>query len=778
MNATSYVIALNPGEKCFNKKKKNNFKKSLLLKLISFFFFFVSFAPTSLFAQIGFSYSYFNLTRNNGGGTLEPGDIIEVHALGFVNTGTTIKRFYFIDSIRSGTQYIPNSLKIITNEGVPLLIFTDASNDDAGVYDAAVPGVRINIGTSTPGGKAFSGASFYSTSGGGVVTGGDVPIAGPGTLGIIAYQLRITASMGDTIRIGGNFYYRKSGTDYKYHFENTKIKVVQNQGFCPNFSSASFTAESSFGSGNTQNRPQGVAAPGYTKVNITPNKPNDNFYAVVNNSSGDGTTDNTVGYKPNPHRVFGAWDIVGDHTNAASPTIGNLPVSPGTNGGYMLLVNADYNTGLCYIDTIKNVCPNTYYEFSVWIRNLCGQCGSDYTGTPYGPDPGPGFNDKYHGVMPNLTYTVNNVDYYTSGNIHYNGAWQKRGFIYKTGPTETSFVIGIKNNSSGGDGNDWVLDDINLSTCYPNLIMNPNDTAAVCAGFPTTISDTVKSYYNNYGNYQWEASADGNSWFPVKIVGGNIVPGSDPKTATPVLVNGLYQYHADAMIIPKASDSGYYFRLKVATTISNLSNINCSVDNSQKVFLKVYSSSCKVLNAKILNFNGSVINSKNVLQWIMKDDEDISNYVIEKSVDGVHFEQAGSVPPQDNRFGDGYIFTDHENTSNINYYRLKVIGENNSPAIYSKTILLYNRSASLKISTINPFRDVLKVNIFLPAMSKVEMNLCDMYGKILSKKTLQLGAGNSQVTFDDLSNLPVGMYILNVLQNGNFVQKKLIKENY
>ena len=147
--------------KCYSKNLKiNRSEKERAVKpflFLSFFtsVFFLSVLPKTLFAQIGFSYSYFDLTRNNGGGTLEPGDIIEVHALGFVTTGTTIKNFYFTDSIRSGTQYVPGSMRIITNEGVTLLAFTDASNDDAGVYDASpTPRIRINIGTSIPGGVA------------------------------------------------------------------------------------------------------------------------------------------------------------------------------------------------------------------------------------------------------------------------------------------------------------------------------------------------------------------------------------------------------------------------------------------------------------------------------------------------------------------------------------------------------------------------------------------------------------------------------------------------
>jgi len=769
--------------KCYSKnlwinrsEKKRDVKAFLFL---SFFtsVFFLSVLPKTLFAQIGFSYSYFNLTRNNGGGTLEPGDIIEVHALGFVTTGTTIKNFYFTDSIRSGTQYIPGSMRIITNEGVTLLSFTDASNDDAGVYDASpTPRIRINIGTATPGGVAKSGGGYSNTSGGGVVNGGDVPKAGPGTLGIVAYQLKITAGFGATLHLGGNFFYTMSGIDYIYHFPNTDIMILQNQGFCANFSSASFSAESSFGSGTTQNRPQGVAAPGYTKVNITTSKPNDNYYAVVNNSSGTGSTDNTVPYKvAGSPRVFGAWDIIGDHTNATNPSLGNLPVSPGSNGGYMLLVNADYNTGLTYRDTIKNVCPNTYYEFSSWIRNLCGQCGADLNGNTYGRDPGPGFNDKYHGVMPNLTYTVNDIDYYTTGNIHYTATWQKRGFIYKTGPSETSFVIGIKNNASGGDGNDWVLDDINLSTCYPNLIMNPNDTAVACAGYPITITDTVKSYYNNYGNYQWEASADGGTtWFPVKISGGAVVAGADPNSITPVLVNGLYQYHVDAAFTPAVSDSGFYFRLKVATTIPNLTDINCSVDNSQKVFLKVLSSKCSVLTAKVLNFSGTVLNSKNILQWSVDDENPIKEYEVEKSTDGIHFITVGVVDPGG---ANGYTFTDPENTSNVNYYRIKLINQGTNSLSYSKTIMLYNRTVTFKISPVNPFRSNLKINIILPDHGVVDMNLFDMYGKCVVKKSLQLEAGSSEITFDNVANLPPGMYILTALHNGIILQNKLIKSS-
>ena len=53
----------------------------------------------------------------------------------------TTNNFYYIDTIRAGTQYINGSIRLITNEGVSFSgsgPYTNASNDDAGVYDCNV----------------------------------------------------------------------------------------------------------------------------------------------------------------------------------------------------------------------------------------------------------------------------------------------------------------------------------------------------------------------------------------------------------------------------------------------------------------------------------------------------------------------------------------------------------------------------------------------------------------------------------------------------------------
>ena len=51
------------------------------------------------------------------------------------------------------------------------------------------------------------------------------------------------------------------------------------------------------------------------------------------------------------------WHVLpGDHT--------------GNTNGYFMLVDASLEPGVFYLDTVKNLCANTNYEFAAWMLNL------------------------------------------------------------------------------------------------------------------------------------------------------------------------------------------------------------------------------------------------------------------------------------------------------------------------------------------------------------------------------------------------------------------------
>jgi hypothetical protein len=742
-------------------------------KRILFVFLAVFFQSISgdILAQNIYSYSYQNVSRNNGGGTLEKGDTIEVRAL--VKVEVTTPNFYYIDTIRAGTAYVNNSLRVITNEGLTFRgPYTDTDNDDLGVYDVSggIPRIRVNLGVGAQGALAGTAANrFGNTTGGGTVTPNEKPKFYGKTLFVVAYRLVITAEFDDIIYLTGNYYWdstytkKEKGKDVKYadpknhRFNYAGIKVIQNQDLCINFSSATFTAESDFGLGSLQNRPTGATVPGYNKVPLNANDPQDGNYAIANNTSANGTTNDAGPYSSNPARVFNVWDIVGDHTGAADPIKGNPPTPAGQPGGYMLVVNAAYPTGEAYRDQIKNVCPNTYYEFSAWVRNICGKCSTDSNGVSPGTP----------GVQPNLAFTINDIDYYTTGNIPYTQEWVKRGFIYKTGPSETQFNITIKNNAPGGGGNDWVLDDIKLATCYPNLIMNPSDTAKLCADYLVHLSDTVKSYFNNYTSFCWQKSTDGVNWVNTNNCG----------TAVPVFKNGLWEYVVDTVFTVAASDSGMHFRVKVATTDANLLEDQCAVENSQKVYLQVFSMDCRALEEKFLNFTGNIIKGYAELKWTPKNQHDLGKYEIERSSDGINFKKIGVINTSESLNQTGYGFIDPDRLNSTAFYRLKLVSKEGRSKIYSKTIHLFNANDPFKVSSPNPFKGNLKLDIFLPVDGKIDIQISNVLGKLMVKKEVTLSKGNSHLTLSETNSLPQGWYIIRTIHNGKAVQNRLFKSN-
>ncbi len=138
-------------------------------------------------------------------------------------------------------------------------------------------------------------------------------------------------------------------------------------------------------------------------------------------------------------------------------------------------------------------------------------------------------------------------------------------------------TFSIRNNGQGGGGNDWVMDDITITTCLPTMSYSPSITPNVCEGNALTIHDTIRSYFDNYTHYIWQRSTDG---------GTNWTDITSPATGTPVLIAGAYQYVASYTIPPgnaTLADSADLYRVIVATTGTNLTLPSCQVTDQTNI---------------------------------------------------------------------------------------------------------------------------------------------------------------------------------------------------
>ncbi|HMI77918.1 MAG TPA: hypothetical protein VK484_03950, partial [Ferruginibacter sp.] len=210
--------------------------------------------------------------------------------------------------------------------------------------------------------------------------------------------------------------------------------------------------------------------------------PNDGYYTVRNNTTA----------------CFGnSWHTVtADHT--------------GDPNGYFMLVNASYQPGAFYLDTVRGLCGNSTYEFAAWIMNvlLTSSCGGS-------------------GIQPDLTFRIEKTDgtllqSYNSGNIPATAtpSWKQYGFFFTTPVAATDIVLRIVNNAPGGCGNDIALDDITFRPCGPLLTATitgmPTNTASLCEGTAGSFSFSC-SVSGGFSNptFQWQERFNGGAWINI-----------------------------------------------------------------------------------------------------------------------------------------------------------------------------------------------------------------------------------------------------------------------
>ncbi len=749
----------------------------LLLRL-TFFTALFFFSTKNVIAQnIDFGKSYINVTKGLNGGTVETGDTLEIRASFVVRAGT-FDSCRYQDAIPAGTVYIPGTIRVLTNEGKIYKQFTDAAGDDPGWISGSNITIHLGYNAAAAPATAFRRGRVANTH--------KPSFFGSTCIMLASFRIRVTAATGTNISTGGGNVTYKNGANpiQTFTFPSNIFQVYPNYGICSNTvgtNAIGTESNGTFGSGKPRNRGTSANVPvGYTYNVFDLNTPNDYYYGIANNTSTrPAYTTSNAWPKPDgsspTHRVFGVWDIIGDHTGAASPTAGNPAADTVVNGnaGYMLIINAAYRIDSAFQQTISGLCSNTYYEVSCWMRNICSKCGCDSNGVgasgggyiPFAPSDS-------SGVQPNLTFEINGIDYYTTGNIKYNGEWVKKGFTFLTGPAQTSFTLKFFNNAPGGGGNDWALDDISVSTCSPNMKYSPSRNPVVCDSNILVLYDTVRSYFNNYVYYKWQRSTNGGaSWTDITAPSGPAVP----------FWNGTAWEYVVSYTIPpgwaRLANNGDMYRVVVATTLANLSDVNCQfTDSGSIVTIRVIQCGFP-LTTQLLSFTGQNINGRAFLKWNTAKEDEALFFDVEKSPDGSVFSIIATINSYNNYSSEEntYSFTDPSPLSRKIYYRINM-RNSSGRTLYSRTIQLANTGVSFSlVSVINPFNGMLVADVAADHEGMADAILIDPSGKTVIKKTFVMASGINRLVLDNTGQLSSGVYFLRLQSEGVIVQRSVMK---
>lgn len=183
----------------------------------------------------------------------------------------------------------------------------------------------------------------------------------------------------------------------------------------------------------------------------------------------------------------------------------------------------------------------------------------------------------------------------------------------------------------------------------------PTYNPIVCDSNTILLTDTVRSFFDNYTYYKWQRSTNGGaSWTDVTGPLGPI---------TPSLVGGQWVYIASYTVPPALTtmaNDGDIYRVIVASTSANLSNASCGFTDAGP-FITLQVIDCGLpLASQLLSFSGRLLNERALLKWITAGEDEPVIFDVEKSTDGINFYAAGTVNSYNNYTAEQstYYFTD------------------------------------------------------------------------------------------------------------------------
>ncbi len=779
----------------------------------------VSTGTSTAIPAINISQSVQNLmSAKASGGRFEPGDTIQLNVAMDVGSGGTVFNAKTRIFLPAGLTYVPNSMQITDNKGFPFDIatttpgigtcftynqpgsatiaaanaLTDAAGNDRGVFNTGGGFADIILGE-LPNSQSI--AQLEAGSAG--MVGGRIRSASlPSFYGgrsIVIASIRAVIPTGAT---PGTVYSVTSSTSYNFLPLTTQSPLtnydINSSTNASNFfqivvsdpslpaSYASFGANlftlydnGTFGNGTNADGPHTLSGTSLIRQTPGTGNPGDGEYTISKNTADNQAQTNNNISIDHADRLFTHWYILGDHTGASNATLGNTAAATAAQGGYALVVNADYVPTRVVNQTLTGLCPGTLYNFRAWFRNTCPSCGVNSNLTGNNNIRALNVNDtdpRRQGVRPNLTFDVDNQAYYTTGPIDTADNWVQKQFVFSPNAfgdfNFSIFNFSIRNNAPGGDGNDWMMDDVRIITRGPiasvnvdaNPVIDPNP-AAFCIGqrFKVLSSwlETTGSF-TQYDSYQFQFAYGPNGPWQTMTPVLELPTPNDPNNPTGRI---------DSLVSDPFTTANVevYFRVVVATAPGNISTADaapCQVTAYNSNIVTI--GSC-VLPIRLTSFRAASFGQQVFLKWNAADLTNLQHFVIERSSNGVDFAPVHTVQPNSFLRPYQYELTDKPTTGAAQlWYRLKMVHHNNE-ITYSNIEMVSWRKSVLSLSVQpNPVRETLQLHWSgVQPNQQVKISISSVAGTVLQQQTLRIADG--PVTQFRLSNqLPAGIYLLQV----------------
>lgn len=188
------------------------------------------------------------------------------------------------------------------------------------------------------------------------------------------------------------------------------------------------------------------------------------------------------------------------------------------------------------------------------------------------------------------------------------------------------------------------------------------------------------------------------------------------------------------------------------------------------------------LPVKLIYFNGKRSNADVQLTWVTASETDNAAFTVERSTDGKSFEKVANVDGKGNsNETNTYNITDENAFANANsktlYYRLVQTDFSGEETI-SQTVIVNadNEDETITAMYPNPFTNELTLTIDSKIQTAAKVLVMDIAGKTVVTLTQNLNTGMNTIETSQLSQLPKGIYMVQLNINGQLTNHKLVKQ--
>jgi len=186
-----------------------------------------------------------------------------------------------------------------------------------------------------------------------------------------------------------------------------------------------------------------------------------------------------------------------------------------------------------------------------------------------------------------------------------------------------------------------------------------------------------------------------------------------------------------------------------------------------------------ILPLFVIDFTVTLQHQTAVLNWVAKQEQSVNRYTVERSMDGINFSGI-STQPAINSNESKYDYRDVLTAINskVVYYRIAQLS-NDGKLYYTKIIAVQvaNGNKAIPVSLYpNPIVTNATLTINVVKAASIPVRILDVTGKQVLMRNIAVQNGNNFITINELSKLKSGVYILQVVQEGQAENIKFIKQ--